>query len=240
MTSSNSNSIPEEKAKAPVNENLASVNLERKIRNHVINMDILYEFSTKAQAYFLSNPGSSALFNNHKTIQATWLFCLAATSPDQYINMGITSMDEFYIEAMRIMNNDASINGWHAWKCSSLKALRTRLAPFNKALKSKANFSYAFESMVDHREGNSNALRIGIEQQAFLVNQCSDASIGLNSLYRKYLERSGKMIELGFWLEDESKLSESALKYFLRKPEIVRIRQMKMNDPRFKISITKI
>jgi len=180
----------------------------------------LISFSTEAYNYFLTQPSTSKRAKE-KAEQASWFIAIASTKPTAVKAIGFASKDEFCIAAIRLMGDVAKQRNWHSWKCTSLLGLRKRLKPFQQFVKGKATLAQACDSLASKKTGNDNAAKIGLEQQALLVQLYSDANAKPNfeQVWSIYTRKATEMVSLGHW-GSEVLISDSAVRAYLSKPAI--------------------
>lgn len=180
----------------------------------------LVSFNTEAYNYFLTQPPTTKRAKE-KAEQASWLIAIASAKPSQVKALGFCSMDEFYTAAIDLMTEHSKQRNWHAWKCSTLLGLRKRLTPFKQFVKGSTSLSEACKELISEKVGNDNAAKIGLDQQAVLVQLYSDANAKPNfeQVWSMYTRKAREMVNLGNW-DASTMISPSAVRAFLSKPSI--------------------
>ena len=190
---------------------------------HIQNQQLasLVAFSQNAYNYYLAHP-ATAKCAKEKAEQASWLLAIAGAKGTHWKPLGFIKVEDFYLKAIDLMNQQASAREWHAWKCSTLKGLIKKLTPFKKAVKDNALLSKAFESLISKKVGNSNAEVLGEEQKALLVQMYADgnAKPTFEQVWHIYTRKAQEMVSLEHWVNDESMVSPSTVRAFLTKPSI--------------------
>lgn len=204
-------------------------NLCAAVRDHCAILAKSNDTYYKALDYFLNHPTLKDKptlliqeFARQKADQVAWLSSLAATKRHYIKSLGFPSMNAFYLLAIELINQDAKELRWHKWKLTSLAGLIKRLTPFKKACKDASLLHVAFETLISKKIGNENAMRLGDEQQAFILILYSDPirKLGYERTFKTYSDRATEMIRQGFWKEEETIISIDGLRAFLIKPKI--------------------
>lgn len=179
----------------------------------------LVSFNTDAYNYFLTQPSTSKRAKE-KAEQASWFIAIASTKPTTLKALGFASKEEFCIAAIKLMEAQAKQRNW-PWKCTSLLGLRKRLKPFQQFVKGKATLASACDSLASKKTGNDNAAKIGLEQQALLVQLYSDpnAKPNFEQVWSIYTRKASEMVNLGHW-NNEVLISDSAVRAYLSKPAV--------------------
>ncbi len=204
---------------------------------HIQNQQLasLVAFSQHAYNYYLAHP-ATAKRAKEKAEQASWLLAIAGAKGTHWKPLGFTKVEDFYLKAIDLMNQQATAREWHAWKCSTLKGLIKKLTPFKKALKvgktgsqEVALLHKAFDSLISKKTGNDNPEKLNNEQKALLVQLYADGNVKLNfeQVWHIYTRKAQEMIELEYWADkvkntDEYKclIAPSTVRAFLTKPAI--------------------
>ena len=204
---------------------------------HIQNQQLasLVAFSQNAYNYYLAHP-ATAKCAKEKAEQASWLLAIAGAKSTHWKPLGFSKVEDFYVKAIDLMNQQASARGWHAWKCSTVKGLIKKLTPFKKALKvgksgsQEVNLLHkAFESIITKKTGNDNPEKLNNEQKALLVQLYADGNVKLNfeQVWHIYTRRAQQMIELEHWNDKAATSGEykcliapSTVRAFLTKPAI--------------------
>jgi hypothetical protein len=178
----------------------------------------LVAFNQDAYNYYLQNP-ITAKRAKEKAEQASWLVAIASAKPSQAKALGFSSKDELYEQAIVQMDKQAKERNWHAWKCTTVLALRKRLKPFQQALKGSLPWADAWASAISKKTGNSNAQKIELDQQALMIQLYSDANAKPNfeQVWMIYTRKANEMIGLGHWT-NSALISPSTVRAFLSKP----------------------
>lgn len=177
-------------------------------------------FSTDAYNFYLAQP-ATAKCAKQKAEQASWLIAIASAKPSQCKSLGFSSKEEFYLRSITLMNEQASERNWSPWKLNTVAELVKRLTPFKKYLKGELTLAEACGDRISKKVGNSNASKIGLDQQALMVQLYSDANSKPNfeQVWMIYTRKANEMIKLGNWNAD-SLISPSTVRAFLTKPAI--------------------
>lgn len=181
----------------------------------------LVAFSQEAYNYYLAQP-ATAKRAKEKAEQASWLLAIAGAKSTHWKPLGFTKVEDFYLKAIDLMNEQAEKREWHAWKCSTLKGLIKKLTPFKKAVKDNALLSKAFSTLISKKVGNNNAEVLGEEQKALLVQMYANgnAKPTFEQVWHIYTRKAQEMVQLEHWNDTESIISPSTVRAFLTKPSI--------------------
>ena len=181
----------------------------------------LVTFNTEAYNHYLANPATNKIAKQ-KAEQDSWMLAIACAKSGQYGQLGFAGKDEFYQAAIAAMQATAHERNWHAWKLSTLNELRSRLTPFKKYLKGEITLAEVCNGRISKKTGTSNAQKMGIDQQALLVQMYADGNAKPNfeQVYMIYMRKAQEMINLGHWTPKESIISPSTVRAFLMKPAI--------------------
>lgn len=184
-------------------------------------------FSEDAYGYFLSHKNikdTKSTTRQHqakaKAEQAYMLNTLARIRTTEVRHLGFADKPSYYTAAIEQLKKTAAARQWPAWKCNGLPGLTRKLKPFQKAAKGKITMQQAWDSLINQRVNNDNALKLDSDQQALLVQMYADpVKATPEEVHRIYLNKAKEMIGHGLWNE-KSLISESAVRAFLNKPGI--------------------
>lgn len=188
-------------------------------------------FSDTAYNYYLSNP-TTAQYARELAEQASWLIYLANTAKQNLQTLSMTSVDEVYSLAMKLMCGKE----WKLWECTSLQVFRRKLKPFLKVKKisvlgadaEKHSLVDALKSLTQNKVlsklNNSNRTKLGAEQEALLVQIHGDghAKPPIEHTFMLYLRRAQEYVQAGKWPET-SIVSLTTVRNFLMRPDIQQV-----------------
>ena len=200
---------------------------------HIQNQQLasLVAFSQTAYNYYLAQ-AATAKRAKEKAEQASWLLAIAGAKSTHWKPLGFVKVEDFYLKAIDLMNQQATAREWHAWKCSTLKGLIKKLTPFKKAAKNPDSIELlhkAFASLISKKTGNDNPEKLNNEQKALLVQLYADGNVKLNfeQVWHIYTRKAQQMIELEYWTDKVAATGEykcliapSTVRAFLTKPAI--------------------
>lgn len=180
----------------------------------------LVTFSNEAYEFYLNQPPTHKVAKQ-KAEQASWLIAIASTKPTQCKALGFANKEEFYDRTIVLMNEQAASRGWYPWKLSTVAELVKRLTPFKKYLKGEITLAQACGERITKKAGNHNAAKLGVDQQALLIQLYSDANAKPNyeQVWMFYTRKATEMVKLGNWSQD-TLVSPSTVRAFLTKPDI--------------------
>ncbi len=159
-----------------------------------------------------------------KSLQASWLYVLAATSPAKSKSLGFMNKNEFYSEAIEQLKLESKNENWSSWKCNTIKGLIKRLTPFHKAHLGKHTLESAFEILLSGKHDNVNAQKLGIRQQLHIIEiHRKTEDPNYIKTHRIYSVDMRALTGIGIWHPNESEITLSAMKAFLKKPDVVQI-----------------
>lgn len=207
------------------------MNKVSQLRNHIDTLAKQYDIFAKAFEYYnssipfdLKSKIARAEQVTQKAEQATWLYCLAATTPAQVRQLGFESKDEFNFVAIGQINLESLEKKWASWKCTSIKGLTKRLGYFHKAHVGKVSIDSAFATLISNKMNNTNALRLGFEQQvSILLIYRESKDPNYKKTFRLYLEKANSLVDMGYWKPEESFVTQSTVARFLKQPTIKRL-----------------
>jgi hypothetical protein len=185
-------------------------------------------FNDHAYNYFLKNP-LTMTYARELAEQASWLLFLAQNKSELSTLLGVKSVDEVYTQAMRLMCEKE----WRTWECTSLQVFRRKLKPFQKVKRvSVLGTDAENSSLIDalkkleqnkilSKLNNSNRAKLGIEQEALLVQIHGNSNKPpIEQTYMLYLRRATEQIKAGKWPETAI-VSLTTVRNFLNKTEQV-------------------
>lgn len=180
----------------------------------------LVSFSNEAYNFYLSQPSTNKIAKQ-KAEQASWLIAVAGIKPSQCKALGFECKEDFYQRVIALMNQQANERSWSPWKLNTVAELVKRLTPFKKYLKGDITLAQACGERISKKAGNHNAAKLGVDQQALLVQLYSDANAKPNyeQVWMFYTRKATEMVKLGNWTED-SLVSPSAVRAFLTKSDV--------------------
>ncbi len=187
-------------------------------------------FSEEAYQYYLSHKDikqtkghTRAHHAKAKAEQAHLLTKLANIKTTEVRSLGFADKPAYYIHCIDEMKKLAESRQWPSWKCTGIAGLNKKLKPFQQAVKGNATMQQAWESLINKRTNNDNALKIDNDQQALLVqlyaNPDGETKLTCEQTHAFYMRRAKEMVQLGHWSE-KSLISEGAVRAFLMKPSI--------------------
>lgn len=187
-------------------------------------------FSEEAYQYFLSHKDikqtkshTRAHQAKAKAEQAHLLTKLANIKPTEVRALGFEDKPSYYLHCIEEMKKLAESRPWPNWKCTGLAGLNKKLKPFQQAVKGNATMQSAWESLINKRTNNDNALKIDNDQQALLVqlfaNPESATKLTCEQTHDFYTRKAKDMVAHGHW-SVKSLISAGAVRAFLMKPGI--------------------
>lgn len=86
----------------------------------------------------------------------------------------------------------------------------------------------SLKTLLNGRVGNENRSVLGLLQKIRIIQIHRDtADPNYKKTFRLYSKEAAELVKLGYWKQDESEASLSTVKNFLKRPEVIRLLDLK-------------